>query len=164
MIPTFVQECYVVILCCKNRVLTHYGLRAIPYVEGEEKTWETRDTDFLALKRYCDIVRSLIIRYEVQPLLTVFGNSAGGDTALSYVAYSNDFLSDIMVRVAFLVIIATAYHPTLYDLAFPVLVSHDTYVIVLQHAHDEYCPWRHVENLWTKFADVLRKEKKGALY
>ena len=98
------------------------------------------------------------LSWGLRPKLALIGASAGVDHILSVVftfkRYKHPF------TFPYIVAIAGAYHPTLYDVAKAVFLKDRTNIIVHHHPKDTLCPFPPVEAYWKE----LRSQMQGHVF
>ena len=136
-VPQCIQQNYVVVLvknCTEGR---HYGFRSCLFVNGQTETWEALETDVEAVSRVWSVVHYLVDERDCLPRLSFISMSAGVDQALSILIGNPKTMP---CEIDYFVAVCGAWHPALYDLAAPIFISDNVYVIVQHHVEDRLCP------------------------
>ena len=160
-VPLCIQENYVVVLvknCAQGR---HYGFRSCLYVHGQSESWEALDTDLEAVSRVWSVVHYLVDQRGCLPRLSFISMSAGVDQALS-ILIGNP--KTIPCEIDYFVAVCGAWHPALYNLAAPIFIAGNVYVIVQHHGEDKLCPWPKVGEFWQNFKSRIVDSRKASLY
>ena len=160
-VPDKVQEEMLIIQVHDNKEELRYGLRRVAYKAGQHETWEEQDTDEEAAARPLYLAELLVKEYGCSPEISLIGNSAGVDIALSVCSSE---VGRTEFRIRYLVLIAGAYHPTIYDKSCSRLLKDDAHVFVLNHRWDTLCEWIHVRDWWRNFEAKAVETGSAALY
>ena len=160
-VPLCIQENYVVVLVKNCEEGRHYGFRSCLFVHGQSESWEFLDTDVEAVWRVWSVVYYLVHQRGCLPKLSFISMSAGVDQALSILIGNPE---TIPFEIDYFVAVCGAWHPGLYDLAAPILIAANAYIIVQHHAEDKLCPWPKVGDFWHSFRKRIVENRRASLY
>ena len=160
-VPLCIQENFVVVLVKNCAEGKHYGFRSCLYLHGQSASWESSDTDVDAVLRVWSVVHYLIEQCKCLPRLSFISMSAGVDQALSIVIGNPNI---IPCQIDYFVAVCGAWHPDLYNLAAPIFIEGNVYVIVQHHVDDKLCPWPKVEAFWENFKSYIIETHRASLY
>ena len=95
------------------------------------------------------------------PRLSFIAMSAGVDQALSILIGNPE---TIPFEIDYFVAVCGAWHPALYNLAAPIFIAGNVYVIVQHHGEDKLCPWPKVGDFWHSFRKRIYEKRRASLY
>ena len=67
-------------------------------------------------------------------------------------------------EIDYFVAVCGAWHPALYNMAAPIFIAGNVYVIVQHHGEDKLCPWPKVGEFWQNFKSRIVHSRKASLY
>ena len=163
-VPQFMANQCIVIYVKNHRKTTKYGLRACDFKWGDSSTWQNIETAAAPLGRFSKVVKYLYQYHHISTRLSFVGVSAGVDQALSLISFKRWSTDYHLFSIHCLTAVAGAYHPNLYEDSLPVLLSNDTFVIVLHHSRDKYCGWQEVSPFWRRVQEQASEYKAACVY
>ena len=162
-IPRRMLQNFVVLELGNCKVESRYGYRGCAFVSGDESSWLCDKNADDIVGRVLDVISGLI-NLGINPDLSLIGVSAGVDQIMTLASEFGHFSEPSKPRLAFLVPIAGAYHPTIFPLAAEVIREHGTHVLVHSHRDDECCPWEKLDDYWNKLEWYSRESRFGGVY
>jgi hypothetical protein len=161
-VPSRVLEKYVVLVLgiCKSQ--KRYGYTGSEFFDDVPASWE----DPKRAKDVCETVLGIMTDFQklgLQRDTAFLAPSAGVDQIMSVIAAMNDSPESAAGRVAFVVPIAGAYHPRIFEKAQQVLLQHGTFIFVHHHVEDSLCPWLPCSRFWNRLRTEMHQKSLGAV-